>query len=292
MKIALHGKEFRDEVLPFVREILLELDRRNIEWVASEDFAQVLVKVRLVLPSGVSTFARNDFPADAYMAFSIGGDGTFLDTVWMVGALEVPILGINAGRLGFLANIPCQGATYALGILFQGDYSIQNRSLIHLDAEVPLFEGRPFALNEFAITKRETSQMVLVNTWLDGEPFNSYWADGVIVSTPTGSTGYSLSVGGPLIVPDTPAFVISPVSAHNLNVRPVVIPDTSVVTFEVEARNNNYLISLDSRSVPLENGQKLSVSKEKFACRMVVLRETHFVQTLRNKLGWGYDVRN
>lgn len=223
---------------------------------------------------------------------SVGGDGTLLDTVSLVGEYEVPIVGINTGRMGFLATIAKEDVEKAVQVLFDGDFTIQDRILINLEADQKLFNGVPYGLNEFTIHKRDTSSMIIVHTYIDGEYLNSYWADGLIVATPTGSTGYSLSCGGPLISPSAKNFVITPVSPHNLNVRPMIVSDESEITFSIEGRSKKFLISLDSRSTAVDASVKLKVKREKFVARLVKFHDYSFFDTLRKKLNWGFDMRN
>jgi NAD+ kinase len=223
---------------------------------------------------------------------SIGGDGTLLDSVCVVGKKEIPILGLNTGRLGFLANVATDKIGEAIEELAKGNYQIESRVLLSLSSSKKLFHGANFALNEFTIHKKDTSSMITVHTFIDGKYLNSYWADGLIVATPTGSTGYSLSCGGPLITPGAKNFVITPVSPHNLNVRPIIVSDEAEISFEIEGRTDKFMISLDSRSTSIASEVKLSVKKEAFSAKLVKLPSYHFFDTLRQKLNWGLDLRN
>lgn len=223
---------------------------------------------------------------------SIGGDGTLLDSVCVVGKKEIPILGLNTGRLGFLANVATDKIGEAIEELAKGNYQIESRILLSLTSSKKLFHGVNFALNEFTIHKKDTSSMITVHTYIDGKYLNSYWADGLIVATPTGSTGYSLSCGGPLIAPGAKNFVITPVSPHNLNVRPIIVSDEAEISFEIEGRTDKFMISLDSRSTSIASEVKLSVKKESFSAKLVKLPSYHFFDTLRQKLNWGLDLRN
>jgi NAD+ kinase len=223
---------------------------------------------------------------------SIGGDGTLLDSVCVVGNKEIPILGLNTGRLGFLANVATDKIGEAIEELAKGNYQIESRILLSLSSSKKLFHGVNFALNEFTIHKKDTSSMITVHTFIDGKYLNSYWADGLIVATPTGSTGYSLSCGGPLITPGAKNFVITPVSPHNLNVRPIIVSDEAEISFEIEGRTDKFMISLDSRSTSISSEVKLSVKKEAFSAKLVKLPSYHFFDTLRQKLNWGLDLRN
>jgi len=291
MKIAILGKSFKDEVLPFIQILFDDLASRNTEIIILEYF-KVYLDNRIKLPEGVGIFNRGDQLKGVNYVFSIGGDGTLLDAVTYVGDKQIPILGINTGRLGFLATIPNDRIPLALNSLYKGHYSIDERSLIRVDSDQELFEGINFGLNEFSILKRDTSSMIVVNTYIDGEYLNSYWADGLIVSTPTGSTGYSLSCGGPVVLPQTNNFIISPVCPHNLNVRPLVVPDSSVISFEIEGRSNNFLVSLDSRSRSVDALVQIAVRRESFNAKLIKLHNVNFLTTLRNKLNWGADKRN
>ncbi|RYU83741.1 NAD kinase [Hymenobacter persicinus] len=291
MKIAILGKPFDEETLPFVQALLDDLVGRRTEILIVEAFRTYLDN-RLQLPEGVGTFRRGDSLRGVQFVFSIGGDGTLLDTVTYVGALQIPILGINTGRLGFLATIIPDRIPQAIDALFKGHFVIEERSLIRVETDPEVFDGINFGLNEFSILKRDTSSMIVVHTYIDGEYLNSYWADGLIVATPTGSTGYSLSCGGPVMLPQTNNFIIAPVCPHNLNVRPLIVSDRSVISFEIEGRSNNFLLSLDSRAVPVDAGIQIAVRRENFAARLVKLNHVNFLSTLRSKLNWGLDRRN
>ena len=223
---------------------------------------------------------------------SLGGDGTLLDTVTLVKDTGIPVLGINYGRLGFLANIGKEELNTAFEALVDRKYVLDKRTLLHLDANMPLFDDTPYALNEFSIHKKDTSPMIKIHTYLNGEFLNTYWADGLIVATPTGSTGYSLSCNGPVVFPDSASFVITPVAPHNLNIRPIIVPDNTIVSFEIEGRTDGFLCTLDSRRELVTKEIQLAVKKESFGINLIRLNENNFLQTLRNKLSWGLDKRN
>jgi len=291
MKITIHGRNFKDETKPYIQELFDELTSRGIEIQISEPFELFLQKSGIrKQPSALYSSRAQIFEADFF--FSIGGDGTLLETVTHIGSRQIPILGINTGRLGFLATTAPEKVIPAIDNLLSGQYSYDDRTLVHLDADRDLFEGLPFGLNEFTITRRDTSSMIKVHTYIDGEYLNSYWADGLIVSTPTGSTGYSLSCGGPVVLPHSSNLIITPVSPHNLNVRPLVVSDSSVISFEIEGRSRYYLVSLDSRSRAVDSTVQLAVRKENFKARLIKMNDENFLYTLRNKMNWGYDVRN
>ena len=236
--------------------------------------------------------SSKDLDSEIDFLISLGGDGTLLDTVTLVKDKNIPILGINFGRLGFLASISKEDLATAVDSLINHTYLIDKRSLIHLDSNESLFGESPFALNEFAIHKRDISPMVKIHTYLNGEFLNSYWADGLIVSTPTGSTGYNMSCNGPILFPESSSFVITPVAPHNLNVRSIIVPDTNVISFEVESRADQVICALDARREIVNKTIQLAVKREKFCINLIRLNENSFLSTLRSKLTWGLDKRN
>jgi NAD+ kinase len=292
MKFAILGKPFDDSATPFIQALLNELGARQAQVLILESYQVILIQRGLSLPPGSNTFRRGDSLRGVQYVISIGGDGTLLDAVTYVGALQLPILGINTGRLGFLAPTPPSSVTQAIDAIYKGHFTIEERSLLRVETDPDVFGNLNFGLNEFSILKRDTSSMIAVHTYIDGEYLNSYWADGLIVSTPTGSTGYSLSCGGPVMLPQTNNFIIAPVCPHNLNVRPLVVSDQSVISFEIEGRGTSYLLALDSRSVPIEATVQMAVRRETFNARLVKLNHVNFLSTLRNKLNWGLDHRN
>ena len=223
---------------------------------------------------------------------SVGGDGTILEAITHIRNSEIPILGINLGRLGFLSSVETKQVADCIYQLNKGMYQIESRSLLSLESHEGLFGKLPFALNDFTILKRDTSSMITIKTYLNGDFLNTYWADGIIVSTPTGSTGYSLSCGGPIVFPSADNIVITPVAPHNLNVRPVVIPDNSIITFEVHGRTNNFLCTLDSRHEFITSENRLGLKKADFKINFIKLHGSSFLKTIHNKLNWGLDKRN
>lgn len=291
MKVALHGLALKAELFSDVQSLFNELTNHQFEIFVTEQFDKQLRKHGKKSLSYWVLKSREDM-ASMDFVISIGGDGTLLDAVCQVGDLEIPILGLNTGRLGFLATVATEKISDSIADLANHNYQIESRTLISLQSHRKLFNGLNFGLNEFTIHKRDTSSMITVHTYIDGKYLNSYWADGLIVSTPTGSTGYSLSCGGPLISPEAKNLVITPVSPHNLNVRPIIVSDESEISFEIEGRSEKFLISLDSRSTSISSEMKLSVKKEKFSAKLVKLPHYHFFDTLRQKLNWGFDMRN
>lgn len=291
MKVALHGLALKSEYFQHVQILFEELSKFKFEIFVTEQFDRQLRMHSNKTLSYWVIEGKQDMSMMDFM-ISIGGDGTLLDAVCQVGELEIPILGLNTGRLGFLATVATKDISIAIDQLANDNFQIENRSLISLQSHRKLFNGLNFALNEFTIHKRDTSSMITVHTYIDGKYLNSYWADGLIVSTPTGSTGYSLSCGGPLISPEAKNLVITPVSPHNLNVRPIIVSDDSEISLEIEGRAEKFLISLDSRSTSISSEVKLSVKKESFQAKLIKLPHYHFFDTLRQKLNWGFDMRN
>jgi NAD+ kinase len=223
---------------------------------------------------------------------SIGGDGTLLDAITYVGKSQTPVLGVNTGRLGFLATISKEEISDALEKLLDKSYELDDRTLLKLDSNQKIFENRNFALNDFTIVKKDSSSMIKVHTYIDGEFLNSYWSDGIIISTPTGSTGYSLSCGGPLVFPRSNNFVITPVSPHNLTVRPIIVSENAEISFRVEGRSKKFLVSLDSRFEVVDESIRLKVKKADFKVNLIQLEGMQYFKTLRHKLNWGLDIRN
>lgn len=291
MKIAIHGRSFKDEALPYIKDMFLYLQEKQVDLQIFASFYHFLDKKDIkVKPT--SLYSSRSELSDVDYIFSIGGDGTLLETITYVGEKQIPILGINTGRLGFLATISVHEIRTAIDELYLGTCRFDERSLIKLISSEELFGGVNIGLNEFTILKRDSSSMIVVHTYINEEYLNSYWADGLIVSTPTGSTGYSLSCGGPLVLPHNSNFIISPVSPHNLNVRPMVVPDSSVISFQIEGRSKNFLVSLDSRSKSVPATIKLAVKKEEFKAILVESSNYSYFKTLREKLNWGLDLRN
>lgn len=292
MKIAIHGRSLKSESLNYVQDLFDELHQRKVQILISQSFhEQLLAQKDLNIGTAKVYHERSDLNKVSFF-FSLGGDGTLLDSITHVRELEIPIVGINTGRLGFLATTPRDQTKKAINDLFNNAYSIDKRTLVKVESDRELFGGINFGLNEVTILKTDTSSMITVHTYINGEYLNSYWADGLIIATPTGSTGYSLSCGGPLVLPQSSNFVITPVSPHNLTVRPMVVSDASVISFEVECRVGNAMISVDSRSQVVDISTPLAVRKENFSAKLVKFDGYSFFDTLRQKLNWGLDARN
>jgi NAD+ kinase len=291
MRIGIHGKDFQQKSARFIERVLEFLVRQKCEvWISARVMKQL--KSSVVQKFKLKTFDHGDNLKHLDFFFSLGGDGTLLESVTYIGKTEVPILGINTGRLGFLATISREETEKAIEVLFKGDYRLDSRSVIKLISTPKLFDNLSFALNDFTIMKKDTSSMITVHVHVDGELLNSYWSDGIILSTPTGSTGYSLSCGGPLVYPKSESFILTPVSPHNLGTRPIVLSDNSEISFQVEGRSKKYLISLDSRFETIDESVKLKVKKERFKVQLIELSGHHYFNTLRQKLNWGLDLRN
>jgi len=291
MKVGIHGKEFTTEIKQFVEEVLESLNQKQAETFLSEEFADLVNKAG-ISSACFKTYNEHDDLSFLDFFFTLGGDGTLLEAVTHIGSSQVPILGINTGRLGFLATTARTDYLSALDALSNDKFSFDERTLIKLETSNKLFNGLNFALNDFTILKKDTSSMIVVHAFIDGEFLNSYWADGVIVATPTGSTGYSVSCGGPLVLPQSHNFIITPVSPHNLTVRPMIVPDDCELSFRVEGRSKNFLISLDSRFETINDTVELKIKKENFTARLIKLEDSNYFKTLRQKLNWGYDIRN
>ncbi len=292
MKVAIYSRGISTDQRQDVQLLFEELARNNIRPIIFFPFLETVRSLFSNAESMQVFHNSDDLEASIDFVISLGGDGTMLDTVTLVKNKNIPVLGINFGRLGFLAGIGRNALNTAVRALVNRTYVIDKRSLIHLDGDKELFNGMPYALNEFAIHKTDTSPMIKVHTYLNGEFLNTYWADGVIVATPTGSTGYSLSCGGPIVFPESASFVITPVAPHNLNVRPIIVPDNNIISFEVEGRTDSFICALDSRKEIVDKKIQVAVRRESFNISLVRLNENNFLQTLREKLSWGLDTRN
>ena len=292
MKVAIYSRVMDWDHRMEVQQLFDELAKQKVQLIIYRPYYEQVV-TGIPIPDGVRTF-DNASELDSSIEFlvSLGGDGTLLDTVTLVRDKNIPVLGINFGRLGFLASIGKEDLGTAVQALVKRSFVVDKRSLVHLDASEELFGEVPYALNEFAIHKTDVSPMIKIHTYLNGEFLNTYWADGLIVSSPTGSTGYSLSCNGPIVFPESGSFVITPVAPHNLNVRSIVVPDDNIISFEVEGRVDDFICALDSRRQLVNKTVQLAVKREAFTMSLVRLNENNFLQTLRSKLMWGLDTRN
>lgn len=292
MKIAVFGKRFGDVFYESCSGLFRILKENDVEVIIFRPFYEFLLTTVKMKPEVAGFFNEGDEIPAVDMIFSIGGDGTFLQTVTYVRDTGIPIVGINSGRLGFLADISQESIEDILHDIFEGNYQYRELELLELHTDNHLFGDRNYALNELAITKRDSSAMITIHTFINDEFLNSYWADGLIIATPTGSTAYSLSVGGPIVHPSSKSFIITPIAPHNLTVRPMVVPNDVEITLKVEGRDSQFLASLDSRSAVFQKSIHLKVKKAGFKVRVIDLMNHSFYTTLRNKLMWGADKRN
>ncbi|MEP2670806.1 MAG: NAD kinase [Cyclobacteriaceae bacterium] len=291
MRIGIHGKEVKGQQVKFIENFLERLISNKVDVRVSSRFLKYLKSPRIA-QFKLKSFELGDNLNRLDAFISMGGDGTLLDSVTYLGKHETPIMGINTGRMGFLSTISRDETEKAIEHLLNGTVQKDSRTVLSLESDKKLFNGLNFALNDFTIIKKDTSSMINIHVFVDNELLNSYWADGIIVSTPTGSTGYSLSCGGPLLYPRSESFVITPVSPHNLTARPIVISDNSEVSFHIEGRSKKFLISLDSRVEAIDGSVNLKVKKAKFKVQLIQMPGQHYFKTLRQKLHWGLDIRN
>lgn len=292
MKIALFGKTFADELFYYFQQLVEILDRHDVQVIIHQPFYE-FVRNRIRFDKEPQTFiAHHELPGNADFMFSIGGDGTMLDAITLIRDSGIPLMGINLGRMGFLSSISKDEINQAVTALLKGEYTLEKRSMLCVETPEHLFGEINYALNELTVNKKDTGSMILVHVYIDNILLNSYWADGLIIATPTGSTAYSLSCNGPIITPDSENFVITPIATHNLTVRPVVIPDKSVIRLKVEGRMSQYLVGLDSRSAIIDSSTEIVIRKETFSINLVQRLNDNFFTTIRQKLMWGRDVRN
>ena len=292
MRVVVYGRSFDLKFKNYIIDFFNKLNSFNIEIVVYKKFYDFLIKeidykpqIQEIIDKNPNGDSKIDF------LFSIGGDGTILEAVTFIRNADIPVIGINTGKLGFLADIAIEAIPEALKAIFEGKYSIDERILLRLESPSSLFGKFPYGLNEITIQKK-SSTMIRVRTYINDEFLNTYRADGLIVATPTGSTAYSLSVGGPILIPELRNFILAPISPHNLTVRPIVIPDSSKITLKLDDENVDYLVSLDHRSKEVHEPIVLEISKAEFKIKLLKLKGASFYSTLRNKLMWGADIRN
>ena len=293
MKVAIYGQTYQDNAVEYVIELLDELQKINASIAIEKEFYSLLSESQNI--ASYDTYDETiglDSTFDMFVSF--GGDGTILRATTYVRDLGIPIVGVNTGRLGFLSTFKKEDVRKVITEFKEGSYTIVERSLVEVSASKPIpeFVEMNFALNEVTVSRKDTTSMITVETYLNDEYLTSYWADGLIISTPTGSTGYSLSCGGPVIVPTAKSLVLTPIAPHNLNARPLVISDDTVIRLKVSGREENHLVSLDSRIASIENGREIQIKKAAFTIKMIEYTSESFLKTLRNKLLWGEDKRN
>lgn len=294
MKVAIFGQYYQNDTRPIIKDIFVFFNKNNVEMVIEENFLKILYEQEIIAKQYKTFSSYADLDQSFDILVSIGGDGTILRAATYVRNSGIPIVGINAGRLGFLAKVQKENIDAFLQIVINKEYTISERTLLKLqcDPEIEELNQINFAMNEVTVSRKDTTSMITIETSLNNEYLNSYWADGLIISTPTGSTGYSLSCGGPVMTPDVKSLVITPIAPHNLNARPLVIPDITEIKLKVSGREENYLVSLDSRIISISNNTVLTIKKADFKINMIEIPSETFLKTLRNKLLWGEDKRN
>lgn len=291
MRIGIFGKSLGDTSYPFLNELIKVLKEAEFEASFYAPFAEE-IKNKVDI-NGYQTFTGpNGGNENLDYIISLGGDGNMLNTIAMVHDSGIPVLGINMGRLGFLSSVNREQIKEAITYLKKGDFNIDSRSLIRLSSHAALFNNKNFALNEITVYKQQPNSMISVHVYIDDVFLNSYWADGLIIATPTGSTAYSLSTGGPIISPEAHNFIITPIAPHNLSVRPLVIPDDKKVRIQVKGREESYFVSLDARTQSFQSDEDLIIEKESFEIKLIRLPDENFFSTIRAKLLWGIDKRN
>ena len=292
MTIAIFGSPYPEHFSKYIQHLIKKLEAENINLIIEEEF-NIFLENNIRFNKRISTFnSYETLKNSADFLFSIGGDGTLLKAVTYVRDSDIPILGINTGRLGFISSVSVDQIDEAITDVLKENYKINERTLLELSTSNNLFKDKNFALNEVAVSKKDTSSMIRIDAYVDDEFLNTYWADGLVVSTPTGSTGYSLSCGGPIIMPGTNNIIITPNAPHNLNVRPIVIDGNSVVKLKVEDREQLALVSLDSRSRAFDAETELIIKKASFKTKLVQPQNNSFISTIRHKLMWGLDKRS
>ncbi|MFZ4739801.1 MAG: NAD kinase [Bacteroidales bacterium] len=292
MKIALFGKNINNESIEYMKLLVEQLENTGIALMVYEPFFKA-IENKVSFNKDVQFFKEHtEIHNQVNFLLSVGGDGTLLDTITLVRDSGVPILGINLGRLGFLASINKEMIIPAINAIIEGNYTLDKRTLVKIESENNLFGELNYALNEMTVYKKNPLSMLSIKVFVNNEFLNVYWADGLIIATPTGSTAYSLSCGGPIITPDSENFIITPISTHNLTVRPIVIPDNSLIKIQVESRESDYFASLDSRFISVPSTTELTVKKESFHINLLKMNNQNFFSTIRHKLLWGSDVRN
>jgi NAD+ kinase len=294
MKVAIYGQYYLVSTEPIIKDIFVFFNTNNVEMVIESNFLKMLYEKNIVKKEYKTFSTHSELDSSFDMLISIGGDGTILRAVTLVRNTGVPLLGINAGRLGFLATVQKENIAAFMQFVIDKKYTISKRTLLSLKCspDNEAIEELDFAMNEISVSRKDTTSMITIDTYLNDEFLNSYWADGLIIATPTGSTGYSLSCGGPILTPDVKSLVITPIAPHNLNARPLVVPDGTEIRLKVSGREEQYLVSLDSRITTVKNDSILTIKKTSFEINMVEIPEETFLKTLRTKLLWGEDRRN
>ena len=289
LRFAIFGNTYQPKKSVSIQKILASLSEHEADVFMEREFYDFLQNGQQLRIEVTSVFDGNDFDAD--FVISMGGDGTFLRAASMVGSKETPILGINTGRLGFLADVNAHEIEHIINALYEDDFTLETRAVILVETDGQLLQGYPFALNDVAILKRDSASMISIRANINGQYLNTYQADGLVISTPTGSTAYSLSVGGPIIVPGTKVFSMTAVAPHSLNVRPIVLPDNSIIELGVESRSHNFLVAIDGRSEKCNEGPKITLRRAPYDIKVVKRSDHRYFNTLREKMTWGVDTR-
>ena len=291
MKIAIYGRSFNENFNNYIKELFDKLNKKNVNVTIYKPFYEFLKKeVDIKLEYDIFSNPQ-DIKENIDVIFSIGGDGTFLETASFIKDNNIPIIGINSGRLGFLANISKEDISQSIDDLFSNKYKIEERTLSKLESNPEIFDF-PFALNELTVQKSETASMVTIHAYVNGEYLNSYMGDGLIIATPTGSTAYSLSAGGPIVMPNSNNFIITPLSPHTLTVRPLIVSDDNIIRLKVDGRSDKFLASLDYRAASFDSTMELTIKKACFTTKVIKFHKQDYFSILRNKLMWGIDKRN
>jgi NAD+ kinase len=294
MKVAIYGQYYQNSTEPIINDIFNFFNKNSVEMIIESNFLSMVNEKKIVETKYKTFSSHTELDQSFDLLISIGGDGTILRAATLVRDSGIPILGINAGRLGFLATVQKENIAEFMQFVIERKYTLSKRTLLSLTCttENESIQEINFAMNEITVSRKDTTAMITIDTYLDDEYLNSYWADGLIISTPTGSTGYSLSCGGPILTPTVKSLVITPIAPHNLTARPLVVPDETEIKLKVSGREENYLVSLDSRVTTIKNESILTIKKTPFQINMVEIPDETFLKTLRSKLLWGEDKRN
>jgi len=289
LRFAIFGNVYQAKKSASIQKILACLSQRDALVKIESEFYNFITKEQLIDAGKAEVFEGGNFDAD--FVISMGGDGTFLKAAEHVGSKNIPIVGVNMGRMGFLADISPSDIEKSVAAIFDGDYDIESRGVIQAETSLGNFPECPYALNDISVLKRDNASMISIRATINGEYLTTYQADGIVVSTPTGSTAYSLSNGGPIVLPSCGAFIITPVAPHSMSIRPIVVPDDSVIELDVASRNHNFLVAVDGRSVRCEEGTKIIMRKAGYEIQVVKQKGSSYFHTMREKLMWGADVR-
>ena len=293
MRVIIYGRKIKKGTLPYISEVIAELNRHRVEILMNETYYKELSQLDInELKYCSPIYDKELAKTKSKFMITLGGDGTILSAITLLGPSKMPVLGINLGRMGFLANIEKAKIKQALDKVIHDAYTLDRRSMLELQSQRSLFDPFPYALNDISIAKRENSSMISIQMFIDNQYFSTYWADGIIISTPTGSTGYNLSCGGPIVYPSSDSFVITPIAPHSLTVRAMVIPDRSVLRLKIRGRSDTFLCTMDSRYDTIHAQDEITILKSPLQAHLILLEDMSFGTTIREKLNWGRDLRN